>query len=161
MEVKLLIISPGNQQRAQTSESAPRADRSGEGTQQGHANALPWFYLLSWKVTTQLVLLESITLLSSPVCKHQGRSWGANRTSFQAREVAHAEPSGILDQELLAAGRLGCELDHNSLDCRVALNGTKILWFVFGWRGGVWKQKRVIHWNLQCFSLGQGDTNCS
>lgn len=30
-----------------------------------------------------------------------------------------------------------------------------------GVRGGAWKRKRVIQQNLQSFSLGQDDTNCS
>lgn len=41
MEVKLFFINPGNQQRAQTTESAPRADTSGEGTKHSNANARP------------------------------------------------------------------------------------------------------------------------
>lgn len=39
MEVKQFSINPGNQQRAQSTESAPRADRSGEGTKHSYANA--------------------------------------------------------------------------------------------------------------------------
>lgn len=40
MEVKQFFINPGNQQRAQNTESAPRADTGGEGNKHSYANAL-------------------------------------------------------------------------------------------------------------------------